>query len=100
MTLPSERKSNQDELHLDEYLTLIWRNVGWLILTTALSSVTAFVLSQFVLKPVYQASTTLLIDEAPVSGDSPGRCRIGCRAIRSIRRRAVSHYPAFSLVLI
>lgn len=49
-----------------EYASLLWHWAWLLILATALAGVSAYIVSKYQ-QPVYQASTTLLIDEAPAA---------------------------------
>lgn len=57
-----ESKPFSDELR--HYIGLVWRWVWLLILATILAGVSAYFVSKR-MTPVYQASTTLLINEAP-----------------------------------
>ncbi len=57
-----ESKPFSDELR--HYIGLIWRWVWLLILATLLAGISAYFVSKR-MTPVYQASTTLLINEAP-----------------------------------
>jgi capsular polysaccharide biosynthesis protein len=57
-------------LELKQYLSLLWRWLWLLLSSVVLAGTVAFVLSQR-MAPVYAASTTLLINQAPVSSAAP-----------------------------
>lgn len=59
-----------DELDLRKYLHLIKEHVFWWITAFLLAGIAAFLISAYALPPVYEATTSLLIDEAPTGGDS------------------------------
>lgn len=62
--------TNDEDLDLRRYLALLRENIWWLVAMTVLASAAAFVFSAFAMTPVYQASTSLLIDKAPGTGSS------------------------------
>jgi capsular exopolysaccharide synthesis family protein len=59
-----EEAAVRDEVDLEQYILLLRSHFLLLVIITIISAAAAFVGSQFV-TPVYQASTTVLIDEAP-----------------------------------
>jgi len=59
-----EDTPNQDEIDLRHYAAIVWRWAWLIALTTLLAAGTAF-LASWLQIPVYQASTTLLVNQAP-----------------------------------
>src|SRR5215213_1040075 len=57
-------------LELKQYVRLVWRWSWLMVLCTILAAMTAFVLSQR-MQPVYEASTTLLINQTPLVSAAP-----------------------------
>ncbi len=66
MTAYPDYPSAEREINLEQYLFLLWDYLWLLILVSLLATGAAFAISQFI-TPVYEASTTLLIDEAASS---------------------------------
>jgi non-specific protein-tyrosine kinase len=59
-----EPQSPSDDLR--HYFAIVWRWAWLIVLATVLASVAAFIASQF-MAPIYQASSTLMVNEAPGS---------------------------------
>ncbi len=65
MTMPPVNiQADTDNIDIRQYLGLIWQWAWLIILITILAGVIAFFVSQQI-TPIYQASTTLLVNEAP-----------------------------------
>lgn len=71
MTIEASLKAGRladDDMGLNEFIAIVWRRKWWLVLITLFAVASAFAISQ-IIQPVFEASTTLLIDQA--SGLNP-----------------------------
>jgi non-specific protein-tyrosine kinase len=62
--MASQTFTFSDEIDLRRYFFLLWRWAWLIALATVLTAVTAYLVS-LQIKPVYQASSTLMVNEAP-----------------------------------
>jgi non-specific protein-tyrosine kinase len=93
-----EDTSNQDEIDLRHYAAILWRRAWLIALSAVLASGAAFVAS-WLQTPVYQASTTLLVNQAPGAQTSEYTAILTSERLASTYAQMLSQRPVMEEAL-